>query len=49
MHCEQHAVLSHPEYHQQFARLTSAYLGIEKGYEPLGARCVARLYARCCR
>lgn len=47
MHCESSMLfLSHPEYHQQFARLTSAYLGIEKGYEPLGARCVARLCTR---
>lgn len=47
MHCESSMLfLAHPEYHQQFVRLTSAYLGIEKGYEPLGVRCVARLCTR---
>ena len=47
MHCESSLLfLTHPEYHLQFARLTSAYLGIQKGYERLGVRCIARLCTR---
>ena len=46
-HCESSLLyLSHPEYHMAYARLTSALLGIQKGYDALGVREVASLKTR---
>lgn len=43
-HCESSLLyLSHPEYQMDYVRLTSAILGIQKGYDKLGTRCVAQL------
>lgn len=47
MHCESSLLyLSHPEYHMDYVRLTSALLGIQKGYDRLGVRCIAQLKTR---
>ena len=35
--------LLHPEYHMDYARLTSAILGIQKGTEAFGIQCIASL------
>lgn len=46
-HCESSLLfLSHPEYQMDYVRLTSAILGIQKGYDRLGARCIAQLKTR---
>ncbi len=42
-HCESSLLfLSHPEYQMDYVRLTSAILGIQKGYDKLGTRCAAQ-------
>ena len=47
MHCESSLLLlSHPEYGMDYVRLTSALLGIQPGYDALGAREIAGLKTR---